>query len=93
MDTKVGRVKFENVAGNYRFMIAWLENNVELANKYSKDMVAMPYHGSAISQFARYAGVNGNWHLEVRGMKLFTTVEIVDPKLAVKFGLEHSYAQ
>lgn len=93
MATKVGKIKFENVAGNYGFMIAWLENNVEPANKYSKDMVAMPYYGSAISQFARYAGVNGNWHLEIRGMKLFITVEIANPKLAIKFGLEHSYAQ
>ena len=89
----MGRIKFENVAGNYRFIIAWLENNIELANKYNKEMVAMPYHGSAVSQFARYAGVNGNWHLEVRGMKLVTTVEILNLRSAVQFGLEHSYVR
>lgn len=87
------RIKFEYVAGNYRSIIAWLENNIELANKYSKDGVAQAYHGSAVSQFARYAGVNGNWHLEIRGMHLITTVEIADPRLAVQFGLEHSYVQ
>ena len=85
------RIKFENVAGNYRFIIAWLENNIELANKYSKEMMAIPYHGSAVSQFARYAGKNQNWHLEVRGSSLNIIVEIADTRMAVKFGLDHCY--
>lgn len=86
------RIKFENVAGNYRFIIAWLENNIEPANKYHAG-AAIPYHGRAISQFARYAGKNENWHVEVRGLLPKINVEITDPRLAVKFGIEHSCAK
>jgi len=91
VDAAMERIKFENVAGNYRFIVAWLENNIELANKHSTEMVAVPYHGSAVGQFAKYAGLNGLWHLEVRGTSTNITVEILDAKLAVQFALEHCY--
>lgn len=85
------RIVFENIPNNldYKIMLAWLEHHIEPASKHDKDTGnPIPYYASGTSQFAKFAGQTSLWHLEVRGPKLKKVVEIVDPKLAVKFALE-----
>ena len=74
-------------------MISWLEENIESANKHNAEGDPIPYYGSATSQIVKYAGQTSLWHLEVRGPSLKKVVEITDPKLAVKFALECTYAK
>jgi len=93
--TMVDRIKFENIPNNtnHKVMLAWLETNIEPANKRDKDGNTMPYYVNVISQYAQYAGETNLWHLEVRGSSLKKIVEIADPKLAVRFALECTYAK
>ncbi len=74
-------------------MLVWLETNIEPANKHDKEQNPMPYYVSTAGQFALYVGETSLWHLEVRGIQLKTTVDIVDTKMATKFALECAYAQ
>jgi hypothetical protein len=87
------RIRFENVQGDHRQIIAWLEENIEPANKRNSNNDPIPYYGSATSQIAKYAGQTSLWHLEVRGPQLKKVVEIMDPKMTVKFALKYSYAK
>ena len=88
MSRDINRLKIENIPGNHKNMIAWLEANVEPASKYNNDGHPIPYYASATSQIAKYAGQTSLWHLEVRGSRLYKVVEISEPKLLVKFAIE-----
>lgn len=74
-------------------MLAWLEVNIEPANKHDNEQTPMPYYISTIGQYVQYAGETSLWHLELRGNQLKKIVEIVDPKMAVKFALECTHAK
>ena len=87
------RIRFENVQGDHRQIIAWLEENIEPANKRNSNNDPIPYYGSATSQIAKYAGKTSLWQLEIRGPQLKKVVEIMDPKMTVKFALKYSYAK
>ncbi len=82
------RIKLENMPGDHRAMITWLENNVEPANRHNTEGNPIPYYGSATSQIAKYAGQTSLWHLEVRGPNLYKVIEILDPRLAARFAIE-----
>ncbi len=87
------RIRLENMPGDHRSMIAWLENNVEPANRHNNEGHPIPYYGSATSQIAKYAGQTSLWHLEIRGPGLKKVVEILEPKLLVRFAIECAYAK
>lgn len=88
MNTIFNRIRIENVVGNHREMIDWLEANIEPASKHNNENTAIPYYGSATSQIAKYAGQTSLWHLEIRGLNLKKVVEIADTKVMVKFLLK-----
>jgi len=92
---EIDRIRFENIPNDldHKFMIAWLEHHIEPASKHNDDSRPIPYYASATSQIAKYAGQTSLWHLEVRGPNLKKVVEIANPKLAVKFALECTYAK
>jgi hypothetical protein len=96
LEHEINHIRFENIPNNldHKFMIAWLEKNIEPASKHNKeDGHPIPYYASATSQIAKYAGQTSLWHLQVWGPQMKKIVEITDPKLAVKFALECTYAK
>jgi len=89
----INRLTIENIPGNHRAMVDWLETNVEPASKHNSEGHPIPYYGSATSQIAKYAGQTSLWHLEIRGPGLKKVVEIVEPKLLVRFAIECAHAK
>ena len=90
MTTIFERIRVENVVGDHRDMLNWLEEHVETASKHNVDNMAIPYYGSATSQIAKYAGKTSLWHLEIRGPNLKKAIEIADAKMMVKFLLRYN---